>query len=138
MDRDLVEQVQRGDREAYAVLARAYSDRLFAIAQRILRDIDLAEDALQQTLVIAWRELPRIRDLDRFEAWLQRTLINACYLEARKRRVWSANVRVLPIDGPADRRDVGSTIDQPERGPPPAAGPASHPRHALLPRPGTG
>ena len=118
MDRDLVEQAQRGDREAFAVLARAYSDRLFAIAQRILRDIDLAEDALQQTLVIAWRELPRLRDPDRFEAWLQRTLINACYIEARRRRVWSANVRVLPIDGPAGPDEMLSVDDrdQLERG----------------------
>jgi RNA polymerase sigma-70 factor (ECF subfamily) len=71
MDRDLVERAQRGDREAFAILARSRSDGLFAIAHRILRDIDRSEDAVQQTLVIAWRELPMLRDPDRFEAWLQ-------------------------------------------------------------------
>lgn len=59
MDRDLVEQAQRGDREAFAILARTRGNTLFGIARRILRDVGLAEDAVQQSLVIAWRELPR-------------------------------------------------------------------------------
>jgi DNA-directed RNA polymerase specialized sigma24 family protein len=81
VDRDLVEQARRGDREAFGILARTYGDRLFGIARRILRDVELAEDAVQQALVIAWRELPRLRDPDRFDAWLQRTLVHACYAE---------------------------------------------------------
>jgi RNA polymerase sigma-70 factor (ECF subfamily) len=101
VDRDLVEQAQRGDREAFAILARTHGDRLMAIAQRILRDVGRAEDAVQQTLVIAWRELPGLRDPDRFDAWLQRLLVNASYAEARRWKTWSANVRVLPVDGPA-------------------------------------
>src|SRR5450756_1022739 len=101
VDRDLVEQAQRGDREAFAILARTRGDRLMAIAHRILRDVARAEDAVQQTLVIAWRELPGLRDPDRFDAWLQRLLVNASYAEAHRSRAWKANVRVLPIDGPA-------------------------------------
>jgi RNA polymerase sigma-70 factor (ECF subfamily) len=101
LDRDLVEQAQRGDREAFAILARSHGDRLMAIAQRILRDVGRAEDAVQQTLVIAWRELPGLRDPDRFDAWIQRLLVNASYAEARRSRDWNANVRILPVDGPA-------------------------------------
>ena len=101
MDRDLVEQAQRGDRDAFSVLARTRGDRLMAIAQRILRDVGRAEDAVQQTLVIAWRELPSLRDPDRFDAWLQRLLVNASYAESRRAQAWSVNVRVLPVDGPA-------------------------------------
>jgi RNA polymerase sigma-70 factor, ECF subfamily len=101
LDRDLVEQAQDGDREAFAILARTHGDRLMAIAQRILRDVGRAEDAVQQTLVIAWRELPGLRDPDRFEAWLQRLLVNASFAEARRWKTWNANVRVLPVDGPA-------------------------------------
>jgi RNA polymerase sigma-70 factor (ECF subfamily) len=101
LDRDLVEQAQRGDREAFAILARSHGDRLMAIAQRILRDLGRAEDAVQQTLVIAWRELPGLRDPDRFDAWIQRLLVNASYAEARRSRDWNANVRILPVDGPA-------------------------------------
>lgn len=101
MDNDLIERAQRGDRDAFAILARTHGDRLMAIAHRILRDFGRAEDAVQQTLVIAWRELPGLRDPDRFDAWLQRLLVNACYAEARRWRTWSANVRLLAIDGPA-------------------------------------
>lgn len=100
LDDDLVERAQRGDRDAFAILARTHGDRLMAIAHRILRDVGRAEDAVQQTLVIAWRELPGLRDPDRFDAWLQRLLVNASYAEARRWRTWSANVRVLEIDGP--------------------------------------
>jgi RNA polymerase sigma-70 factor (ECF subfamily) len=99
LDRDLVEQAQRGDREAFAILARTHGDRLMAIAQRILRDVGRAEDAVQQTLVNAWRELPNLRDPDRFDAWLQRLLVNASYAEARRSRAWNANVRLLPANG---------------------------------------
>ena len=101
LDHDLVERAQRGDRDAFAILARTHGDRLMAIAHRILRDAGRAEDAVQQTLVIAWRELPGLRDPDRFDAWLQRLLVDASYAEARRWRTWSANVRVLEIDGPA-------------------------------------
>jgi RNA polymerase sigma-70 factor (ECF subfamily) len=114
VDRDLVEQAQRGDREAFAILARTRGDTLFGIARRIIRDAGLAEDAVQQALVIAWRELPRLRDPERFDAWLQRLLVHACYAEARHKRAWMASVRVLPIDGPAARDDVASMIDRDE------------------------
>ncbi len=112
MDRDLVEQAQRGDRDAFAVLVRTRGDRLMGIARRILRDVGRAEDAVQQTLVIAWRELPSLRDPDRFDAWLQRLLVNACYAEARATRAWNANVRVLPIDGPAGPDETLSLDDR--------------------------
>ena len=114
VDRDLVEQAQRGDREAFAILARTRGDTLFGIARRILRDVSLAEDAVQQALVIAWRELPRLRDPDRFDAWLQRMLVNASYAEARRRRAWISSVRVLPIDGPVASDDIASFIDRDE------------------------
>ncbi|MBI3745194.1 MAG: RNA polymerase sigma factor [Chloroflexi bacterium] len=114
MDRDLVEKAQQGDREAFAVLARLSGDRLMAIAQRILRDVGRAEDAVQQTLVIAWRQLPGLRDTDRFDAWLQRLLVNASYAEARRSRAWNANIRVLPVDGPAGP-DEAISIDDRDR-----------------------
>jgi RNA polymerase sigma-70 factor (ECF subfamily) len=101
MDRDRVEAAMHGDRAAFVDLIRVRSDRLFAIAQRILRDIDRAEDALQDALVIAWRDLRGLRDPDRFDAWLQRLLINICIAQATRERRRTANLRVLPIDGPA-------------------------------------
>jgi RNA polymerase sigma-70 factor (ECF subfamily) len=118
LDRDLVEMAQRGDRDAFAILARTHGDRLMAIAYRILRDVGRAEDAVQQTLVIAWRELPGLRDPDRFDAWLHRLLVNASYAEARRWRTWNAHVRVLPVDGPpgSDEALAADDRDRLERG----------------------
>lgn len=99
--RDLVERAQRGDRDAFAALVGLTSDRMYVLASRILRDSVLAEDALQVALITVWRQLPNLRDPDRFEAWVRRLLVHACYAEARRRRTWAANVRVLPVDGPA-------------------------------------
>jgi RNA polymerase sigma-70 factor (ECF subfamily) len=110
--RDVVERAMRGDREAFGVLVNAMSDRMYAIATRILRDTHLAEDALQSSLITAWRELPRLRDPDRFEAWVRRLLVHACYAEARRRRRWAGNVRVLPVDGPAGEDDMLSVADR--------------------------
>jgi RNA polymerase sigma-70 factor (ECF subfamily) len=110
--RDLVIRAQGGDREAFAALVALTSDRSFALAARILRDHDLAEDALQGALIAAWRQLPTLRDPDRFEAWVRKVLVHACYAEARRRRSWAANVRVLPVDGPAGPDDLISVDDR--------------------------
>jgi RNA polymerase sigma-70 factor, ECF subfamily len=101
VDRTLIEAARSGDEEAFASIARGSADRLFAVAHRILRDVGRAEDAVQQTLVTAWRQLPELREVDRFEAWIYRILVHACYAEAKRARRWSANVRMLSVDGPA-------------------------------------
>lgn len=118
MQQALVDLAKRGDEEAFAELARAVGDRLMAIAYRILRDTDRAEDAVQQALVTAWRELPNLRDDGRFDAWLRKLLVHACYAEARRQRRWAANVRVLPTDGSAGRDGLAGVADrdQLERG----------------------
>ena len=100
MDRDLVELAQAGDREAYVDLIRGRSDRLFAVAYRVLRDVDRAEDALQDALVIAWRDLRGLRDADRFDAWLHKVLVNTCIAQATRERRRVVNLQVLPVDGP--------------------------------------
>lgn len=86
MEPDLVVRAKRGDREAFDALVRLVGDRCLAIAFRILRDADLAHEAVQATLITAWRELASLRDNDRFEAWVHRILTNACYAEAQRRR----------------------------------------------------
>ena len=105
MERALVELARDGDEEAFTSLIRMAGDRLMAIAFRILRDVDRAEDAVQQAIVTAWRELPALRDPDRFHGWLYRVLVNACYVEARKSRRWNANVRILTPDIPSSSTD---------------------------------
>ena len=118
MDRDLVEAARRGDREAYADLIRPRGDRLFAIAQRILRDVDRTEDAVQEALVIAWRDLPGLRDPDRFDAWLHRLVVRSCLAEAIRTRRAISNLHVLPVELASTADDYLSVADrdQLERG----------------------
>ena len=112
MDRSLVDRARQGDAEAFDALARNVGDRCMAIAHRILRDGDLAEDAVQATLIVAWRELRTLRDPDRFEPWLHRILTNECYAEARRRRRWSADIRVLHVDGHAEAPGILTVNDR--------------------------
>ena len=118
MDTSLVTRAQRGDEEAFASLAVAAGDRLHAVAYRILRDTDLAEDATQQALLAIWRDLPQLRDPARFDAWSYRLLVRACYTEGRKSRQWTPNMRLLPSEEPmqADGSSAVVDRDQLERG----------------------
>ena len=109
---ELVERARHGDREAFATLVQMTSNRMYAIATRILRDADLAEDALQGALIAAWKSLPTLRDPARFEAWLRRLLVHACYAEARRRRSWTTNIRVLPVDGPVGPDGLISIVER--------------------------
>ena len=83
MDTELVLRAQDGDEEAFASLAVAVGDRLHAVAHRILRDIELAEDATQRALLSIWQDLPQLRDPANFDAWSYRLLVRACYAEGR-------------------------------------------------------
>ncbi len=95
---DLVVRAAAGDRDAFAALATSHIDRCYALAYRILRDPDRAQDASQQALLGAWRDLPSLRDPERFDAWLHRLVVHACYTESRGTRRWnSAQFRVLTI-----------------------------------------
>ena len=97
----LVERARDGDDVAFTALVDLDGDQCYAIAYRILRDVERAQDAVQQAFLLAWRELPRLRDPERFSPWLHRLLVNACYEEHRRHRRWSSRIRVLPVDGPA-------------------------------------
>ena len=114
MDPDLVVQAQRGDREAFAIHARRVSDSLYSVAYRILRDTGLAEDALQEALVRTWRQLPKLREPERFEAWAHRILVNACYDESNRGRAWRTSVTELPIEGPGRADDTSVVADRDE------------------------
>ncbi len=99
MDAELVNRAQRGDQAAFAEIAAATYGRLHSLAFGILRDRALAEDAVQQAMLDAWRNLPKLRDPARFEAWTYRLTVNACYAEAKRAKRWLPN---MPIDSPRE------------------------------------
>ena len=90
-----MEQAQRGDRDAYDAIVRAVAPRLYRAAHRIVRDFDTAQDATQRGLVAIWRELPRLRDPDRFDAWAYRLVVRYCLMELRSRR---RRLAIVPDD----------------------------------------
>jgi len=118
METELVARAQRGDQGAYAMVAAEVADRFLAVARRILRDLDIAEDATQQALLSIWQDLPLLRDPARFEAWSYRILLRACYAEGRRTRRWAPNLRVLPAIESSTDDDLSSVVDrdQLERG----------------------
>ncbi|MBI3744940.1 MAG: sigma-70 family RNA polymerase sigma factor [Chloroflexi bacterium] len=107
--RERVERARRGDHDAFAVLAGTFVARLDAAARLILRDPELARDAVQEGVIHAWRNLPTLRDPDRFEAWLHRLVIRSCIDILRRRGRRPIEVELSPIDGPA-MADVSALI----------------------------
>jgi RNA polymerase sigma factor (sigma-70 family) len=95
MDRELVVRAQGGDLDAFSRLAAGSLGRLNAVARLIVRDESRAEDAVQETLVDAWRDLRGLRDPDRFDAWLNRILVRAC--QDASRRDWRRRAIELPF-----------------------------------------
>jgi RNA polymerase sigma-70 factor (ECF subfamily) len=105
----LVVSAAQGDPEAFDALVERWLDRLFAVAYRILQDHDAADDATQDALVIAWRDIRGLRDPDRFDAWIHRLLVRICYRHAVKRR--REFVRLVDVDGiELGRPDTTNTI----------------------------
>src|SRR5512143_177972 len=108
----LVERARGGDAAAFAELVGLDGDRCYALAHRILRDPERAQDAVQQAFLLAWRYLPQLRDPERFGPWLHRLVVNACYEEARRHHRWSPRLRALPIDGQAMPDSTISVADR--------------------------
>jgi RNA polymerase sigma-70 factor, ECF subfamily len=108
---ELVLRARKGDRDAFDLLMTALIDHLYRIARLILRDTDRAEDAVQEALVKCWRDLPSLRDPDRFDAWLNRLLLNSVTDEARRRGRYAATITVLRIE-PAEQDSTAALADR--------------------------
>jgi RNA polymerase sigma-70 factor (ECF subfamily) len=114
---DRIARARTGDGQAFDALAAERVDRLYAVATLILRDAAMAQDAVQEALVRAWRDLPGLQDPSRFDAWLQRILVHSCYDEARRSRRGRAVVPGLVTELSGD--DPAPSLadrDQIERG----------------------
>jgi RNA polymerase sigma-70 factor (ECF subfamily) len=116
MQRQIVEQAIAGDHDAFSVLARASIARLYAVASLILRDGDRAQDAVQEALVSAWRDVRAIRDPDAWDAWLNRLTVRACYRAARHhRRRDVVELHVMPDPEPIDGVDSSMSLAERDR-----------------------
>ena len=115
--RDHLARARAGDREAFDLVAASVVDRLYTIARLILRDADLAEDAVQDALIRCWRDLPTLRDDNRFDSWVRRLLMNAItdeFRRAGRRRTAISMIRSEPTT--ADPADEVATREQLARG----------------------
>jgi RNA polymerase sigma-70 factor, ECF subfamily len=101
MQRELVERARHGDHDAFAELAGAAISRLDSAAWLMLRDPEQAKDAVQNALVRAWRDLPTLRDPDRFDAWLNKLVVRASIDEARRLRRHRVDVELTTLMTPA-------------------------------------
>jgi RNA polymerase sigma-70 factor (ECF subfamily) len=111
---ELVERAQGGDREAFDALATASYHRLFAVARRILRDSHSAEDAVQEALIRAWRDLRSLREPERYEAWTYRLLVRACADHSRGRRRIAVEVTDLEAEHASSRDEFAGVIQRDE------------------------
>ena len=96
MEEDLLVRAREGDEAAFAMLATSISPRLHGVAYRILRDVALSVDAVQQALLRCWQDLAQLRDPERFDSWSYRVLVRTCYAQARHTR---ARLPEVPLDG---------------------------------------
>ena len=124
-----------GDHDAFGALVDATIAGLEAVARLILRDHELARDAVQDTYIKAWRDLPGLREPDRFEASLHRLLVDTCLDTLRRRQRQPVEVELAPVARPSvdDDDRVGRRPGSARAWLPPAgAGSARGPRAALL------
>jgi RNA polymerase sigma-70 factor (ECF subfamily) len=112
---DLVRGAQHGDHGAFETLVRPEIDRLYGLAGLLLSDRSRAEDAVQEALLRAWRDLPTLRDPGKFGPWLRRLVVNASRDEGRRLGRRRGEVQLEPhherpagdqIDGLLDRDEL--------------------------------
>jgi RNA polymerase sigma-70 factor (ECF subfamily) len=99
-ERSLLERARHGDHEAFGMLVGDQLARLDTAARLILRDPELARDAVQEATLRAWKNLRGLRDAERWVPWLHRLLVNACLDVARKRRRRVVEVELTQLHDP--------------------------------------
>lgn len=116
MQRELVIRAKQGDHDAFTRLVDGSVDRLCTVANLILRDPDRAEDAVQEALVSAWRDLPSLRNTEAWDAWLYRLTVRSCYRHTRRdRRRNLVELRAMPDANTDHISDVALSLVERDR-----------------------
>jgi RNA polymerase sigma-70 factor (ECF subfamily) len=116
MRREVVVRAISGDHDAFATLVKASIARQFAVARLILRDGDRAQDAVQDAVVSAWRDVRGLREPDAWDAWLYRLTVRACYRAARaERNRTRVELHLLPDPEPASPFDLSIAVAERDR-----------------------
>jgi RNA polymerase sigma-70 factor (ECF subfamily) len=110
--------VQGGDQRAFEALATADYPRLYRVAFGVMGDHPSAEDVTQQALLDIWRDIRRLADPDKYEAWSYRLLVRVCYAEAKRQPKWTSSDDIPPAHEPraVDAHHAVADRDQLERG----------------------
>lgn len=118
LDRSLVDRARRGDLDAFEEIVRVRMDTVYRLSFAILGDEAEARDAAQETFIAAWRQIGRVRDPERFDAWLQRVAVNAARMTHRARRrravreIASSRVGEIPERAAASQAEADArTLD---------------------------
>lgn len=116
-ERELLASLRRGDEQACERLVRESSGRMLAVARRILRNPDDAQEAVQEAFLQAFRAIDRFEGEARLSTWLHRITVNACLLRLRhaKRHPETALDELLPhFDETGHRAGVESDREWPD------------------------
>jgi RNA polymerase sigma-70 factor, ECF subfamily len=117
IDRSLIDRARNGDLDAFESIVRARMDAVYRLTSAILGDEADARDAAQETFVAVWRQLRRLREPEKFDAWLQRVAVNASRMMIRSRsrrrirEIPSSSVVALGERAAASPRDDAAILD---------------------------
>lgn len=115
-EKELIARAQAGDRGAFAALVRAHQDEVYTLARRLVGDPHLAADITQESLIRAWKALPKFRGEAALSTWLHRITVNTSWTQKRRARRHSAasidEVIELPaIEGAGQPETVGEILE---------------------------
>ncbi|MGH2383132.1 MAG: RNA polymerase sigma factor [Candidatus Limnocylindria bacterium] len=114
MQEELVQRAKNGDHGAFESLVRPEIERLYGLAGLLLSDRSRAEDAVQEALLKAWRDLPKLREVGKFAAWLRRLVVNASHDEGRRLGRRKREVELKPHHDRAKADQLDGLLDRDE------------------------
>jgi RNA polymerase sigma-70 factor, ECF subfamily len=108
-DAELARRAGRGEQDAFDLLVRRHTNRMYRVALRVVGDPAEAEDVVQDAWVSAWRGLPGFRAESQVGTWLYRVVTNTALAHLRRRRP------TVPLDEEAAQLADASGGYDPER-----------------------